>query len=218
MATIVEGDPKAPFSIATTPSCKGRRYSFPWIAPLYPWSLQLENFYLKLIGKVIKLLQEIKSTLNVTQTMVSVCPTCKVQLTTKHFLLNCNNFKHIRTKYYQARNLRDSFKNTNPENIFNFLKKKQLFQQDITKHLHRTATLMAEIQNNLFGIKWPTGVDMPLNKTQTQTMFCSQSVISKIWHKFKRNEIIMKGKHISKPWKTSKPQDKTLKASYISCK
>ena len=22
---------------------------------------------------------------------------------------------------------------------------------------------MTEIQNNLFGIKWPTGVDMPLN-------------------------------------------------------
>ena len=27
---------------------------------------------------------------------------------------------------------------------------------------------MTEIKNNLFGIKWPTGVDMPLNKTQTQ--------------------------------------------------
>ena len=27
---------------------------------------------------------------------------------------------------------------------------------------------MDEIQNNLFGIKWPTGVAMPLNKTQTQ--------------------------------------------------
>ena len=24
---------------------------------------------------------------------------------------------------------------------------------------------MTEIKNNLFGIKWPTGVDMPLNKT-----------------------------------------------------
>ena len=56
-----------------------------------------------------------------------VCPTCKVQLTTKHILLNCNNLKHIRTKYYQARNLRDIFKNTNPENIFNFLKKKATF-------------------------------------------------------------------------------------------
>ena len=33
MATIVEGDLKAPFS------CRGERYVFPWIAPLYPWSL-----------------------------------------------------------------------------------------------------------------------------------------------------------------------------------
>ena len=31
------GDQKAPFSIATTPMCKGGRYSFTWIAPLYPW-------------------------------------------------------------------------------------------------------------------------------------------------------------------------------------
>ena len=35
LATVVEGDPKAPFSIATTPRCKGGRDSFPWIAPLY---------------------------------------------------------------------------------------------------------------------------------------------------------------------------------------
>ena len=33
---VVEGDPKAPFSIATTPRCWGERDSFPWIAPLYP--------------------------------------------------------------------------------------------------------------------------------------------------------------------------------------
>ena len=39
LATLVEGDQKAPFSIATTPRCRGRRYSFHWIAPLYPWSL-----------------------------------------------------------------------------------------------------------------------------------------------------------------------------------
>ena len=26
---MVEGDPKAPFSIATTPRCRGERYSFP---------------------------------------------------------------------------------------------------------------------------------------------------------------------------------------------
>ena len=32
-----EGDQKAPFSLATTPRCKGGCYSFRWIAPLYPW-------------------------------------------------------------------------------------------------------------------------------------------------------------------------------------
>ena len=36
LATVIEGDQKAPFSIATTPRCRGRHYSFPWIAPLYP--------------------------------------------------------------------------------------------------------------------------------------------------------------------------------------
>ena len=36
LATIVKGDPKAPFSIATTPRCRGGRSSIPWIAPLYP--------------------------------------------------------------------------------------------------------------------------------------------------------------------------------------
>ncbi len=32
----VEGGQKAPFSIATSPRCRGARYSFPWIALLYP--------------------------------------------------------------------------------------------------------------------------------------------------------------------------------------
>ena len=36
LATLVESEPKAPFSIATTPRCKGGHYSLPWIAPLYP--------------------------------------------------------------------------------------------------------------------------------------------------------------------------------------
>ena len=36
LATVVEGDQKAPFSIATTQRCRGGRYSFPWVAPLYP--------------------------------------------------------------------------------------------------------------------------------------------------------------------------------------
>ena len=33
---VVEGDPKAPILIATTPRCRGGHNSFPWIAPLYP--------------------------------------------------------------------------------------------------------------------------------------------------------------------------------------
>ena len=38
MATLVEDDPEAPFFTATTPGCRGGRYSIPWIAPFYPWS------------------------------------------------------------------------------------------------------------------------------------------------------------------------------------
>ena len=36
LATAVEGDQKAPFSIATTLRCRGGCNSFPWIASLYP--------------------------------------------------------------------------------------------------------------------------------------------------------------------------------------
>ena len=36
LVTLVKGDPKAPFSIDTTPKCRGGHYSIPWIAPLYP--------------------------------------------------------------------------------------------------------------------------------------------------------------------------------------
>ena len=32
----IEGDPKAPFSIATTPRYRRGFYSFPWIVQLYP--------------------------------------------------------------------------------------------------------------------------------------------------------------------------------------
>ena len=39
MATLVGGDPNAPFSIATTPRCRREHYSIPWIAPFYPLSL-----------------------------------------------------------------------------------------------------------------------------------------------------------------------------------
>ena len=37
LAIVIEGDQKAPLSIDATPRCRGGRYSFPWIAPLYPW-------------------------------------------------------------------------------------------------------------------------------------------------------------------------------------
>ena len=36
LATVVKGGQKAPFSITTTLRCRGGRYSFPWIALLYP--------------------------------------------------------------------------------------------------------------------------------------------------------------------------------------
>ena len=36
LLTVVEGDTKAPFSIATTPRCRRRHYSIPRIAPLHP--------------------------------------------------------------------------------------------------------------------------------------------------------------------------------------
>ena len=35
LSPLVKDDQNTPFSIATTPKCKGGRYSFPWIAPLY---------------------------------------------------------------------------------------------------------------------------------------------------------------------------------------
>ena len=36
LATVVEGDQKAPFSVASTPRCREGPYFFPRIAPLYP--------------------------------------------------------------------------------------------------------------------------------------------------------------------------------------
>ena len=38
LATLVEDVPKVPFSIATTPRCRGGRYTIPRIVPLYPRS------------------------------------------------------------------------------------------------------------------------------------------------------------------------------------
>ena len=36
LATLVEGDRKGSFSMATTPKCRVGRYSIPWIPPLNP--------------------------------------------------------------------------------------------------------------------------------------------------------------------------------------
>ena len=36
---MVEGDTKAPFSIATTQRCRGGQYTFLWISPLYSWDV-----------------------------------------------------------------------------------------------------------------------------------------------------------------------------------
>ena len=46
MTVVKAADPKAPFSIATTPGCKEWRYSCPWIAPLYPWNVPCNTEYL----------------------------------------------------------------------------------------------------------------------------------------------------------------------------
>ena len=39
LVTLIEGNSKVSFSIATTWRCRGGRYSSPWIAPLYPWNV-----------------------------------------------------------------------------------------------------------------------------------------------------------------------------------
>ena len=40
LATLVEGDLKAHFSIATTLRCRGGHYSISWIARLYTYSAE----------------------------------------------------------------------------------------------------------------------------------------------------------------------------------
>ena len=43
LANLVECDQKALFSTANTPRCREGRYSFPWIAPLYPWHASVKH-------------------------------------------------------------------------------------------------------------------------------------------------------------------------------
>ena len=56
-----------------------------------------------------------------------VCPTCKVPLTVKHILINCDRFRHICPKHYQTSNLKDLFKKSKPKEILSFLKEINLF-------------------------------------------------------------------------------------------
>ena len=42
-----------------------------------------------------------------------VCLTCKVPLTVKHILINCDRFRRIRPKHYQTNNLKNSSKTPN---------------------------------------------------------------------------------------------------------
>ena len=56
-----------------------------------------------------------------------VCPTCKVPLTVKHILINCDRFRRIHPKHYQINNLKNLFKNSKPEEILSFLKEINLF-------------------------------------------------------------------------------------------
>ena len=56
-----------------------------------------------------------------------VCLTCKVPLTVKHILINCDRFRWICPKHYQTNNLKNLFKNSKPEEILSFLKEINLF-------------------------------------------------------------------------------------------
>ena len=56
-----------------------------------------------------------------------VCPTCKVPLTVKRILINCDRFRQIRPKHNQTNNLKNLFKNSKPEEILSFLKEINLF-------------------------------------------------------------------------------------------
>ena len=50
LATVVEGNPKAPFSIATTLRCRGGLNSLPWIAPLYPYNAKVSRTIFLVFG------------------------------------------------------------------------------------------------------------------------------------------------------------------------
>uniref|UniRef100_A0A3B4Y4D5 Transposase Tc1-like domain-containing protein n=1 Tax=Seriola lalandi dorsalis TaxID=1841481 RepID=A0A3B4Y4D5_SERLL len=50
------------------------------------------------------------------------------------------------------------------------------------------------------------------SRNVTKDVGCSQSAVSKIWTKYRQNGKVVKGKHTGRPRKTSKRQDRKLKA------
>ena len=92
LASIVKGDPNAPFSIATTPRCMGKRYSF---------SFELLNFtldpYLIMLSAKkggIKLASIVKGDLNAP---FSIATTPKVYGKALLLSQNCSTLPLIRT-------------------------------------------------------------------------------------------------------------------------
>ena len=55
MATVVEGYPRAHFSVATTTGCRNGCYSFPWIASLYPCYIIAEGYHFFLSFGLVRL-------------------------------------------------------------------------------------------------------------------------------------------------------------------
>ena len=70
-----------------------------------------------------------------------VCSTCKVPLSVKHILINCDSFSQIRPKHYQTNNLKNLLKNSKPEEILSFLKAINLYikiMRKLPQLLHQT--------------------------------------------------------------------------------
>ena len=103
--------------------------------------------------------------------------TRKVPLTVKHILINYDRFRQTHPKNFQRSHLKDLLKVPNQKDILIFWKETKLFieilpntikhviKKPIPQILKRTK---GKTNLTLSDIKWPTEVDMPLNKAQTQ--------------------------------------------------
>ena len=54
---------------------------------------------------------------------------CREQLTMEHLLLKCQALNNVRTKFYQADNMKVLFRDVPPDKIFKFLKEVNVFNQ-----------------------------------------------------------------------------------------